>query len=205
MTRPSFCAICVEPSKDLERSTDGFWECARCRGEPATEARDVHRGYRPNDAFVPCGKPETDRRISAFAAKHGIVLDEPCDVPTLASESRAPHEAIHRVKADRGRGRWIDADDAHDLIAHEPWYERSRYLGLARGYHVFAYVAEPTVPRPPTYDGHVGCPSCGHRVGYRDIRAGMRVLAPHSEGKGRIVPRIERCPGAELNIAAEAA
>lgn len=51
---------------------------------------------------------------------------------------RRPGEQLHRI-SQRAGGKAIDRDEAHRKVAQKPWASTARYLGVSRGFHVFAY------------------------------------------------------------------
>lgn len=59
-------------------------------------------------------------------------------VDAIDVRGRRPGERLHRVPQREG-GRGVDRDEAHQRIADKPWARRARYLGVSRGWHVFAY------------------------------------------------------------------
>lgn len=57
---------------------------------------------------------------------------------TMNLNGRRPGEQLHRI-SQRAGGKAIDRDEAHRKVAQKPWASTARYLGVSRGWHVFAY------------------------------------------------------------------
>lgn len=66
----------------------------------------------------------------------------------LDTRARRPGERLHRI-AQREGERGVDREEAHRRIAAQPWAASARYLGVSRGYHVFAF-PDPTDPGATT-------------------------------------------------------
>lgn len=61
---------------------------------------------------------------------------------------RTPGWTLARVPSRSG-DEHVDADEARARVAGKPWAKHARYLGLARGFHLFEY--DPAlVPSAPT-------------------------------------------------------
>lgn len=135
-----FCASCINERPDLRMVVhDGKLVvlCGPCRGEEPRRApvRDFARGYEcPTDK--PMSIAEIRRAVDRFAENVGLPAMELERGPSCAPAQDG--EVLYRVPM-RLKRKWIDRDQAADVIADKPWIDQARYLGTSNGYHVFAY------------------------------------------------------------------
>jgi hypothetical protein len=134
----AFCAICTRPAKDaadLQLGEDLALECRACRTEIPVANRDAPRPtYQPE---VPT--KNLRRAVSAAYAKladSGVIKrGKPTSGPARAIRP-TPGAILIRVPVVRD-GRTIDAVEAAETFAAQPWARQVRYLGNSRMMHVF--------------------------------------------------------------------
>jgi len=130
------CGICGAQERyvgDLVRGEDGIPECRQCRTEPAVAkvGPKASRTHNPSDALGAGRAAAAVRKIptvSQFGPGRAFT-------PT-------PGFHLERVRIAASDGSRRDSVEAEMTFAGKPWRGELRYLGQARGFHVFE--------RPPT-------------------------------------------------------
>lgn len=131
--KPAFCAGCIKVRTDLVQR-GAVWLCPDCDPESDTptrrSGRPVFRGY---------SLPAEGTRIAtlkAFTAAAQRIAPVQSKKPKWNGRDASPGFILVRVPR-RPKGIPIDAKEARQTLAHEPWHAELRHLGSDVRFHIF--------------------------------------------------------------------
>ena len=116
--------------------------------EPQLSSLRLASSEMPEPRYEPGPDDDDPRPLKLYLddaiKRNGIpALGEEDSVPIQhAGMTRLPGELLHRI-AQRVGTSAIDRDAAARKVARKPWAATARYLGVARGFHLFAYRETP--------------------------------------------------------------